>query len=149
VEHIGPQRRKLDAVGAGEVVQQARAACSSRLSPSAWTPSTISSISARADSLSRCSASTSTITTVCGGRPHGGLPRLVAACNESERELYARAKSELARKSWRYVQNYADAKSAVVEEIMVRAQEAREWAPEPRAPHPSPAPARARRSCPG
>jgi hypothetical protein len=85
----------------------------------------------------------------CGGRPHGGLPRLVAACNESERELYAHAKSELARKSWRYVQNYADAKSALVEEIMVRAQEAREWAPEPRAPHPSPAPARARRSCPG
>ena len=41
--------------------------------------------------------------------------------NPEERELYERAKRELARKEWKYVQNYADAKTAVVEEIIARA----------------------------
>jgi GrpB-like predicted nucleotidyltransferase (UPF0157 family) len=39
-----------------------------------------------------------------------------------ERELYQRTKSELAARRWDYVQNYADAKSTVVEEIIARAQ---------------------------
>lgn len=39
----------------------------------------------------------------------------------SDRQLYERTKRELARKDWKYVQNYADAKSAVVEEIIARA----------------------------
>ena len=39
----------------------------------------------------------------------------------ADRELYARAKRELAGREWRYVQNYADAKTAVVEEILARA----------------------------
>lgn len=38
-----------------------------------------------------------------------------------ERELYARVKKELGAKQWEYVQDYADAKSAVVEEILDRA----------------------------
>jgi GrpB-like predicted nucleotidyltransferase (UPF0157 family) len=37
-------------------------------------------------------------------------------------ELYARTKLELARKEWNKVQDYADAKSAVVEEIIGRAR---------------------------
>jgi GrpB-like predicted nucleotidyltransferase (UPF0157 family) len=40
----------------------------------------------------------------------------------SDRQLYERTKRELAHKSWKYVQNYADAKTAVVEEILARAQ---------------------------
>jgi GrpB-like predicted nucleotidyltransferase (UPF0157 family) len=39
-----------------------------------------------------------------------------------ERELYERTKRELAVSRWAYVQDYADAKSAVVEEIISRAQ---------------------------
>lgn len=42
--------------------------------------------------------------------------------NEEDRQLYERTKRELARKDWKYVQNYADAKTAVVEEILVRAR---------------------------
>ena len=42
--------------------------------------------------------------------------------NEQDRLLYERAKRELACKTWKYVQNYADAKSAVVEQILARAK---------------------------
>jgi GrpB-like predicted nucleotidyltransferase (UPF0157 family) len=41
--------------------------------------------------------------------------------NEADRELYARTKRELGAQEWKYVQNYADAKTAVVEEILKRA----------------------------
>lgn len=41
--------------------------------------------------------------------------------NEADRALYERAKRELAGQDWRYVQNYADAKTAVIEDIMARA----------------------------
>jgi GrpB-like predicted nucleotidyltransferase (UPF0157 family) len=41
-----------------------------------------------------------------------------------ERALYQRTKRELAAKDWKYVQNYADAKTEVVEEIIARAKEA-------------------------
>jgi GrpB-like predicted nucleotidyltransferase (UPF0157 family) len=41
--------------------------------------------------------------------------------NAEDRDLYARAKRELAAGDWKYVQNYADAKTAVVEEILGRA----------------------------
>jgi GrpB-like predicted nucleotidyltransferase (UPF0157 family) len=44
--------------------------------------------------------------------------------NPADRELYERTKRELARQEWKYVQNYADAKSAVVQEILARAREA-------------------------
>ena len=44
--------------------------------------------------------------------------------NSSDRDLYARAKLELAKKNWMYVQNYADAKTVVVEQIMARARNA-------------------------
>jgi GrpB-like predicted nucleotidyltransferase (UPF0157 family) len=40
-----------------------------------------------------------------------------------ERELYQRTKRELAARRWDYVQDYADAKSTVVEEIISRAQD--------------------------
>jgi GrpB-like predicted nucleotidyltransferase (UPF0157 family) len=39
----------------------------------------------------------------------------------ADRELYARTKRELASRTWRYVQNYADAKSEVIGEILSRA----------------------------
>jgi GrpB-like predicted nucleotidyltransferase (UPF0157 family) len=41
--------------------------------------------------------------------------------NDADRELYSRTKRELAAQEWKYVQNYADAKTAVVEEILARA----------------------------
>ena len=40
--------------------------------------------------------------------------------DDADRELYASTKRELARQPWQYVQNYADAKSAVIEEILLR-----------------------------
>jgi GrpB-like predicted nucleotidyltransferase (UPF0157 family) len=40
--------------------------------------------------------------------------------NAADRDLYARTKLALSQKSWTYVQNYADAKTAVIEEIMAR-----------------------------
>lgn len=42
--------------------------------------------------------------------------------NAADRQLYERAKRELARKTWKYTQNYADAKTDVVEEILTRAR---------------------------
>lgn len=45
--------------------------------------------------------------------------------NDADRELYERTKRELARQTWKYVQNYADAKTSVVEEIVARATVAR------------------------
>ena len=41
--------------------------------------------------------------------------------NDADRELYERTKRELAAAEWKYVQDYADAKTAVVEEIVARA----------------------------
>jgi GrpB-like predicted nucleotidyltransferase (UPF0157 family) len=41
--------------------------------------------------------------------------------NEADRTLYERTKRGLAAQEWKYVQNYADAKSAVVAEILARA----------------------------
>ena len=46
--------------------------------------------------------------------------------NDADRELYERTKRELAKQTWKYVQNYADAKTVVVEEIVARASAARE-----------------------
>src|SRR4051812_15449805 len=42
--------------------------------------------------------------------------------NRADRELYERTKRELAAREWKYVQNYADAKDTVVEEIIARAR---------------------------
>jgi GrpB-like predicted nucleotidyltransferase (UPF0157 family) len=44
--------------------------------------------------------------------------------NDSDRQLYEDTKRALAAKNWTYTQNYADAKTAVVEEIMSRARRA-------------------------
>jgi GrpB-like predicted nucleotidyltransferase (UPF0157 family) len=41
--------------------------------------------------------------------------------NESDRNLYARVKRELAQRDWKLVQDYADAKTEVVQQIMSRA----------------------------
>jgi GrpB-like predicted nucleotidyltransferase (UPF0157 family) len=46
--------------------------------------------------------------------------------NEADRDLYERAKRELAKQTWKYVQNYADAKTTMVEEIIARARAARD-----------------------
>ena len=42
--------------------------------------------------------------------------------SESDRELYGCSKRALARQEWKHTQNYADAKTAVIEEIMSRAR---------------------------
>jgi GrpB-like predicted nucleotidyltransferase (UPF0157 family) len=42
--------------------------------------------------------------------------------NADDRALYERTKRELARQDWKYMQNYADAKTAVVQEILRRAR---------------------------
>ncbi len=42
--------------------------------------------------------------------------------NPSDRELYAEEKRRLAAQKWRYVQNYADAKSKLIEAIISRAR---------------------------
>ncbi len=44
--------------------------------------------------------------------------------NDADRELYERTKRELAKQTWKYVQDYADAKTSVVEEIVARARAA-------------------------
>ena len=41
--------------------------------------------------------------------------------SDADRELYERTKRELARQEWKHMQNYADAKTQVVAEIMARA----------------------------
>jgi GrpB-like predicted nucleotidyltransferase (UPF0157 family) len=41
--------------------------------------------------------------------------------SETDRELYAQAKRDLAARDWSYVQQYADAKTAIVREILARA----------------------------
>jgi len=46
--------------------------------------------------------------------------------HESDRLLYERTKRELAARRWKYTQQYADAKTAVVEEIMERASRSRD-----------------------
>ncbi len=43
-----------------------------------------------------------------------------------DRQDYERTKRDLAAKDWKYVQNYADAKSKVVEQILARAQRSNE-----------------------
>jgi GrpB-like predicted nucleotidyltransferase (UPF0157 family) len=40
--------------------------------------------------------------------------------HDDDRDLYLAAKRDLAQREWKYVQNYADAKSAVVREILAR-----------------------------
>jgi GrpB-like predicted nucleotidyltransferase (UPF0157 family) len=42
--------------------------------------------------------------------------------NAADRDLYARTKLSLAQKEWESVQDYADAKTAIVEEIIGRAR---------------------------
>jgi GrpB-like predicted nucleotidyltransferase (UPF0157 family) len=45
--------------------------------------------------------------------------------NSTDRDSYLAAKRELARQNWKYVQNYADAKSKVVESIIARARQSK------------------------
>jgi GrpB-like predicted nucleotidyltransferase (UPF0157 family) len=42
--------------------------------------------------------------------------------NPADRDLYERTKRELASQEWEHIQNYADAKTAVVGEIIARAR---------------------------
>ncbi|HXA27273.1 MAG TPA: GrpB family protein, partial [Candidatus Angelobacter sp.] len=44
--------------------------------------------------------------------------------NDAERIAYEQTKRALAAQTWRYVQNYADAKTEVVEAIIARARDA-------------------------
>jgi GrpB-like predicted nucleotidyltransferase (UPF0157 family) len=42
--------------------------------------------------------------------------------HDDERDLYAATKRELAQRTWKYIQHYADAKTAVIDEIIARAR---------------------------
>jgi GrpB-like predicted nucleotidyltransferase (UPF0157 family) len=44
--------------------------------------------------------------------------------HDDDRDLYLNTKRELSAREWKFVQNYADAKSAVVQEILARAMSA-------------------------
>ena len=46
--------------------------------------------------------------------------------NPADRDFYLKTKRELAQKDWNFVQNYADAKSKVVESIIARARSSRQ-----------------------
>jgi GrpB-like predicted nucleotidyltransferase (UPF0157 family) len=55
------------------------------------------------------------------------IPRVIGLrdrlrTNEADRKLYARVKQRLAKRKWKFVQNYADAKTEVIESILARAQ---------------------------
>lgn len=55
-----------------------------------------------------------------------GIDRMLAfrdqlRSSDADRRLYERTKQELAARRWKYVQNYADAKSDVVTDILTRA----------------------------
>lgn len=41
--------------------------------------------------------------------------------DESDRELYVETKREPAKRRWKHVQNYADAKNSVIDQIIARA----------------------------
>jgi GrpB-like predicted nucleotidyltransferase (UPF0157 family) len=45
--------------------------------------------------------------------------------NDADRVLYERIKRDLAKQTWKYMQNYADAKTSIVEEVVERACAAR------------------------
>jgi GrpB-like predicted nucleotidyltransferase (UPF0157 family) len=47
--------------------------------------------------------------------------------NVDDRDLYARTKRDLAERDWKYMQNHADAKSEVVEQILARARGGSNW----------------------
>jgi GrpB-like predicted nucleotidyltransferase (UPF0157 family) len=44
--------------------------------------------------------------------------------NEGDRELYAQTKRSLAQQEWKYTQNYADAKTTVIDQILSKARRA-------------------------
>jgi GrpB-like predicted nucleotidyltransferase (UPF0157 family) len=46
--------------------------------------------------------------------------------NDDDRDAYLRVKRDLAQRTWRHVQHYADSKTPVIEEIMTRATAARQ-----------------------
>jgi len=47
--------------------------------------------------------------------------------HDADRDLYEFcSKRDLARRTWKYVQNYADAKTSIVEEIIARASASKE-----------------------
>lgn len=43
--------------------------------------------------------------------------------NNADRDLYASTKLALAQQEWQHFQNYADAKTSVIREILARAEE--------------------------
>jgi GrpB-like predicted nucleotidyltransferase (UPF0157 family) len=52
--------------------------------------------------------------------------------HDDERDLYERTKRDLAARTWKYVQHYADAKTEIVEAIIARATAARGPSPHDR-----------------
>jgi GrpB-like predicted nucleotidyltransferase (UPF0157 family) len=60
-----------------------------------------------------------------GDRAHASLFRNRLRGSTADRDLYERTKRQLARRTWRYVQNYADAKTALVNDIIARGCERR------------------------
>ena len=54
--------------------------------------------------------------------------------HDDERDAYLRVKRELARRTWRHVQHYADAKTTIVQEILARATVGRDSSADPASP---------------
>jgi GrpB-like predicted nucleotidyltransferase (UPF0157 family) len=46
--------------------------------------------------------------------------------HDDDRDAYLRVKQQLAQRTWRHVQHYADAKTAIVQQILARASAARD-----------------------
>ena len=44
--------------------------------------------------------------------------------DEADRDAYLRVKRDLAKRTWRHVQHYADSKTAIVQQVMARARAA-------------------------
>ena len=46
--------------------------------------------------------------------------------DDADRDAYLQVKRDLAKRSWRHVQHYADSKTAIVQQILARAAAARQ-----------------------
>lgn len=49
--------------------------------------------------------------------------------NDADRDAYLQVKRELAQRTWRHVQHYADSKTAIVQQVMARASASRQDQP--------------------
>ena len=63
-----------------------------------------------------------------------GIDQMLVFCdwlraNDADRDAYLQVKRELAQRTWRHVQHYADSKTAIVQQVMARASASRQDQP--------------------